>query len=69
MIKVLGTEDRNSNFYKKMILDRNINMTLKIEEYLNAGDTYFVIAGLAHFIGEDGIVKMLQDKGYTVTRK
>lgn len=69
MLKALGTEDRESIFYKKMILDRNINMTTKIEEYLLTGKTHFVVAGLAHFIGEDGIVKMLQDKGYTVTRK
>ncbi|WP_139906020.1 TraB/GumN family protein [Clostridium thermarum] len=69
MLKALGEEDRSTNYYKKMILDRNINMTSKIEGYLNTGDTYFVVAGLAHLIGEDGIVKMLQDKGYTVIRK
>lgn len=68
MLKALGAEDRNSNYYKTMILDRNKDMTLKIEEYLDTTETHFVIAGLAHFIGEDGIIKMLQDKGYTVTR-
>ena len=45
-----------------MILDRNKNMTLKIEEYLKTEKTYFVIAGLAHYIGDDGIVRMLEDK-------
>jgi uncharacterized protein YbaP (TraB family) len=69
MLKALGTEDRSSNFYKEMILNRNKNMTVKIEEYLDTTATHFVVAGLAHFIGEDGVVKMLQDKGYTVTRK
>lgn len=69
MIEALGEEDRSSNYYKKMILDRNKNMTLKIEEYLNMEKTYFVVAGLAHFIGQDGIVQMLKDKGYTVMRK
>lgn len=69
MLEALGEEDKNSNYYKKMILDRNKNMTLKIEEYLKTEKTYFVIAGLAHYIGDDGIVRMLEDKGYTVTRK
>lgn len=69
MLEYLGEEDKSTNYYKKMILDRNKNMTLKIEEYLNTEKTYFVVAGLAHFISEDGIVKMLKDKGYTVTRK
>lgn len=69
LLEFLGEDDKSSNYYKKMILERNENMTLKIEEYLNTDKTYFVVAGLAHFIGEDGIVQMLKDKGYTVTRK
>lgn len=69
MLEALGEDDKSSNYYQQMILERNKNMTLKIEEYLNTEKTYFVVAGLAHFIGDDGIVQMLKDKGYTVTRK
>ncbi|MDP4091610.1 MAG: TraB/GumN family protein [Bacillota bacterium] len=69
MLEAMGEDDRSSNFYKKMISDRNKNMAAKIEEYLNTEDTYFVVVGLAHYLGEDGVIKQLQDKGYTVTRK
>ncbi len=68
MEKVLGEDDRNSNFYEKMILERNKSMASKIEEYLKTGDSYFVVVGLAHYLGEDGVIKLLQDKGYTVTK-
>jgi len=55
--------------YKKMLVDRNIGMAEKIDGYLKTNDSYFVVAGQAHFIGDDSVVKLLEKKGYTVTRK
>ena len=49
-----------------MLLDRNIGMTQKIEDYLQSGETYFVVVGLAHFLGDESVVKLLEDAGYTV---
>jgi uncharacterized protein YbaP (TraB family) len=54
--------------YKKLIADRNIGMANKIDGYLRTNDSYFVVAGLGHFIGDDSVVKLLEKKGYTVTR-
>jgi uncharacterized protein len=54
--------------YKSIIYDRNVNMTNKIEEYFKTNKTYFVAVGAAHVIGKDGIVAMLQQKGYSPTR-
>jgi uncharacterized protein YbaP (TraB family) len=39
-------------------------MSSRIEEYLGAGGTYFVIVGAAHIVGEKGIVELLERKGY-----
>jgi uncharacterized protein YbaP (TraB family) len=57
-------------YYKTTIIDRNAGMIEKIEGYLGDEnkETYFVIAGSFHMIGEDGIVNSLKEKGYTVTR-
>ena len=55
--------------YKKMIVDRNIGMAEKSDGYLKTNDSYFVVAGLAHFIGDESVVKLLEKKGYTVTRR
>lgn len=58
-------------FYKGMIGDRNGGMVEKVEGYLadENKDTYFVVAGYLHMLGEDGIVTKLQEKGYTITRQ
>lgn len=60
----------DSEQYEVMLLGRHDNMVNKIDGYLNNknGDTYFVITGYAHSLGEDGLVKLLKDKGYKVTR-
>lgn len=52
--------------FKKMIDDRNIGMTRKIKEYLKTDKTYFVVVGAMHIGGEQGIVKLLQKKSYTI---
>ncbi|MHA7966690.1 TraB/GumN family protein [Paenibacillus sp. CAU 1782] len=58
-------------FYKGMIGDRNEGMIEKVEGYLadENKDTYFVVAGFLHMLGEDGIITKLQEKGYTITRQ
>lgn len=53
---------------KALFEGRDDHMTAKVVEYLNDkdNDTYFVAVGAGHMIGEKGIVKQLQDQGYTV---
>jgi uncharacterized protein YbaP (TraB family) len=63
------TADKNSNVYNKLVLERNKGMTNKLVEYLNTSNTYFVTAGSGHFLGDDSVIKMLRDKGYTVVKK
>ncbi|MFZ6007452.1 MAG: TraB/GumN family protein [Nitrospirota bacterium] len=52
--------------YEKLIYERNRRMTSRIEEFLRTGETYFVVVGAAHLIGDRGIVRALKDKGYSV---
>lgn len=58
-------------YNKAMLIDRNIGMADKIEGYLKSDkkEEYFIVVGAAHYLGEHGIIKLLQDKGYTVVRK
>jgi uncharacterized protein YbaP (TraB family) len=53
---------------ERIIYERNEHMTEKIEQLLKRPGTYFVMIGGAHLVGERGIVKVLQDKGYKVTQ-
>jgi uncharacterized protein YbaP (TraB family) len=55
-------------YTKKMITERDKIMADGIKSYLKSGETVFVAVGLAHVIGEDGIIDQLREAGYTVTR-
>lgn len=61
-------KEADINSYNKMLKDRNIGMVNKAEEIFNKKGTHIVAVGALHFFGEDGIVKMLQDRGYTVEK-
>ncbi|UAC49537.1 TraB/GumN family protein [Bacillus aquiflavi] len=68
---LLESEDDSEEYkqFNEVFMDqRNKDMAVKIEEFLNSEEkgTYFVIVGAAHFVGENGIVNILQNKGFTV---
>lgn len=52
--------------YKKMFSDRDKNIVEKLEGFLKdtSKQTYFVIVGSGHLIGDDGLLKLLEEKGY-----
>ncbi len=52
----------------KMLDERNLGMADKAESYLKSGDTVFFAVGAAHMLGDGGLVKLLTDRGYEVTR-
>jgi len=56
-------------FYDKIIDERNLQMVEKIEDYLEDDDVYFVIVGAAHLLGENGIVNLLIERGYSVSQR
>lgn len=60
--------DASDEFSTKFFFDRNDHMYETVLEYLedDTEQTYFVVVGAGHMISDKGIVKLLQDKGYTV---
>ena len=54
-------------YNKKMLDERNVGMKEKLEEYFNNNYTVFYMVGTAHLIGDNGIAKLLENDGYTVT--
>ncbi len=55
-------------FNKKLVTDRNVGMAEKAMELIDGDKKVFYVVGLAHFTGDDGILKLLEDKGCTVER-
>lgn len=52
--------------YQLLFIDRNEEMARKIEGLLNRGGTYFVVVGAGHLVSEQGIVRLLQERGHRV---
>jgi len=56
--------------YQSINPDRNKAWLPKLEDLLktNTSDDILVVVGALHLVGEDGVVKMLKDKGYKIER-
>jgi len=64
--KNLADDRRFIPIYDKLIYKRNRDMASKIEGFLKTKDTYFVVVGAAHLLGDRGIIQLLRGKGYSV---
>ena len=54
-------------YHQKMEVERNAHMLEVAEEYLQGEKTVFFAVGLAHLLGDGGLVDGLREAGYTVT--
>ena len=55
-------------YLEKLVYDRNKSMTKAVEQFVDSGSKVFFMVGVLHFVGDQGVVKLLQNDGYTVTR-
>lgn len=55
-----------SEYNKAMVTNRNTTMLKAAKDYIKSGKTTFFAVGLAHLLGQDGLVANLQSAGYTV---
>jgi uncharacterized protein YbaP (TraB family) len=62
----ISEDKRLSSIFEKLIYERNKKMVLKIEDFLKTKETYFVIIGAGHLVGDHGIIEILKGKGYVV---
>ncbi|HWO52900.1 MAG TPA: TraB/GumN family protein [Paenibacillus cookii] len=71
LLELTNSMAAEPEYNKAMLIDRNEKMAEKIDGYLKNGkkEEYFIVVGAAHYLGEHGIIKLLQDKGYAVVRK
>jgi uncharacterized protein YbaP (TraB family) len=56
------------DIYKNIITDRNNNWMRVIEKYFENNKTEFVMVGMAHLVGTDGIIEQMRKKGYKVEK-
>jgi len=66
MTKSVNEDRRFSSLYEKLIYERNRNMASRIEDLLRGKETYFVIVGAGHLVGDKGMIERLKEKGYLI---
>jgi uncharacterized protein YbaP (TraB family) len=71
---VLSGIDENDpldvKFINNLLTNRNYNMTQRISQLItdNPDTQYFFTIGAGHYYGDDGLIKLLEDEGFTITR-
>jgi uncharacterized protein YbaP (TraB family) len=65
----MSKEAGMSSVWDKLLYERNKNMLVRIEQFLKANDTVFVVVGAGHLVGKKGIVAMLRANGYAVEQR
>lgn len=71
LLELTKSASSNAELNKALLTDRNAPMVEKITGYLNdtTKKSYFVVVGAAHMLGENGLVPLLEKKGFTVVRQ
>ena len=67
-LMVADLKKHQPQLYKKLIIDRNRNWLPMIDAYQNTSQTRFVLVGVGHLVGPDGIIEGLRKKGYKVDK-
>ena len=68
--RLLLTDERQRHpefqpLYEKLFDERNRAMTSKIEDFLAGTGRYFVVVGAGHLVGEEGIISLLERRGFS----
>ena len=53
--------------YQSLLVSRNQQWMPKLEKMANSPQVEFVLVGVAHMVGKQGLLNMLQQRGYTVS--
>jgi len=61
---LIDMRDNWPKLYKALITDRHNEWMPQIKEFFSTGQVHFIIAGLLHMHGPDGLLRQLEDLGY-----
>jgi uncharacterized protein YbaP (TraB family) len=66
MTKSVSEDKSLSSIYEKLVYERNRRMASKIRDFLKTKETYFVVVGAGHLVGNEGIIELLKRDGYRI---
>ncbi len=56
------------NYNQALINDRNYGMVNALEKYFDEEKKVFCVVGLGHVIGDEGIISLMEKKGYNIEK-
>ncbi len=59
---------KTPELYKRLLTDRNSNWLPRIDAYSQTPRIEFLLVGIGHLVGPDGILEALRQKGYKVEK-
>jgi len=62
-----GDQQLADEFQQHLVVDRNHRMSDRMQVYLRQGEV-FIAVGALHLPGEEGLLKLLEQQGFTVRR-
>jgi len=51
-----------------IVVNRNVEWAAQIEELMDDQDDYLIIVGTLHLVGEEGVPRLLGERGHNVTQ-
>lgn len=66
---LLGSFNENPAAYNSLITERNRNWMPQLEACLKRPSPCFVVVGAAHIVGPQGLLAMLQQRGYRIEQQ
>jgi len=54
--------------YKELLVDRSNNWLPMIDAYHKTPEKEFILVGVGHLVGADGIIEALRKKGYKIEK-
>ncbi len=65
---ITATKETSPDIYKTLFKDRNAAWLPMFEKYIESQETEFILVGVGHLVGEDGLIETLRTRGFDVQK-
>ena len=66
--ELLHEAKMSPELHDALLVQRNLNWIDRIVAYLDDDQDYLIVVGAAHLVGDDGVIKLLSERGVSVSQ-
>lgn len=67
-LTILPRQSENPTDHEVLLTQRNLNWLPQLEAFLSTPEIEYVLVGASHLAGEDSVLDLLEELGYTISR-